>query len=156
MPKVVKNMIRKERVLVGTGKDGKPMYKWATGNNLDELHNSVVRIYVESGLIEKFLTNSTIPPEKRLTFKEYTDTWIKTYKDVSLKPTTLSGYRSMLRSHFYPAFGDKIFCTITVKDLQDFLNARSDLSRKYLSDMIKFFGMITRDAIEDGIVEERR
>lgn len=147
-------MIRKERVLIGTGKDGKPMYKWATGNNLDELHNSVVRIYVESGLIEKFLTNSAIPPEKRLTFKEYADTWIKTYKDVSLKPTTLSGYRSMLRSHFYPAFGNKIFCTIAVKDLQDFLNARSDLSRKYLSDMIKFFGMITRDAIEDGIVDQ--
>lgn len=146
-------MIRKERVLIGKNDAGKPIFKWATGNSLEELHDSVVQIYVDNGLIDRFLVNGNVPPEKRLTFKEYTDNWMKTYKDVSLKPTTLSGYRSMLRSHFYPAFGKKIFCQITTKELQDFLNARSDLSRKYLSDMVKFFGMIVRDAMEDGVVE---
>lgn len=146
-------MLHKERVLIGRSNDGKPIYKWATGNSLDELHDSVVRIYVDNGLIDRFLVNGGIPPEKRLTFKEYTENWMKTYKDVSLKPTTLDGYRTMLRAHFYPVFGARIFCQITTKDLQDFLNARSDLSRKYLSDMVKFFGMIVRDAMEDGIVE---
>lgn len=146
-------MIHKERVLVGKNDAGKPLYKWATGNSLDELHDAVVQIYVDYGLIERFLVNGNVPPEKRLTFREYTDNWMKTYKDVSLKPTTLSGYRSMLRSHFYPAFGKRVFCQITTKELQDFLNARSDLSRKYLSDMVKFFGMITRDALEDGVVD---
>lgn len=146
-------MLRKERVLVGKDDLGKPKYKWAAGNTLEELHNAVVQIYVDNGLIERFLINGNIPPEKRLTFRAYTETWMKTYKDVSLKPTTLSGYRSMLRSHFYPAFGDRIFCQITVQELQEFLNARSYLSKKYLSDMVKFFGMIVKDAIEDGVVE---
>lgn len=146
-------MIHKERVLIGRNDRGKPLYKWATGNNLDELHDAIVQIYVDHGLIERFLVNGNVPPEKRLTFKEYTENWMKTYKDVSLKPTTLSGYRTMLRAHFYPAFGKRVFCQITTKDLQDFLNARSELSRKYLSDMVKFFGMIVRDALEDGVVE---
>ena len=146
-------MVHKERVLIGKNDQGKPIYKWATGNSLDELHDAVVRIYVDTGLIDRFLVNGNIPPEKRQTFKEYTEVWLKTYKDVSLKPTTLDGYRTMLRAHFYPVFGKRIFCQITTKDLQDFLNARSYLSRKYLSDMVKFFGMIVRDAIEDGVVE---
>ena len=146
-------MLHRERVLIGRSSDGKPIYKWASGNTLDELHDAVVQIYVDNGLIGRFLINGNISPEKRLTFKAYTETWMKTYKSVSLKQTTLDGYRTMLRAHFYPAFGSRVFCQLTTKDLQDFLNARSDLSRKYLSDMVKFFGMIVRDAIEDGVVE---
>ncbi len=146
-------MVRKERVLIGKDENGKPQYKWATGNSLDELHDAVVQIYVDNGLIDRFLINGNVQPEKRITFKEYTDNWMKTYKDVSLKPTTLAGYRTMLRAHFYPVFGNRVFCQISTKELQDFLNARSDLSRKYLSDMVKFFGMIARDALEDGVVE---
>ena len=146
-------MAYKERVLIGREANGKAKYKWATGRSLDEMHDAIVRLYVEYGMIERFMQGELIPKEKRLTFKKYTETWLKTYKDVSLKPTTLSGYRSMLRSHFYPVFGDRIFCQITTKDLQDFLNARSELSKKYLSDMVKFFGMIARDALEDGVVD---
>ena len=146
-------MQHKERVLIGHTDQGKPIYKWATGSNLDDLHDSVVRIYVDSGLIDRFLINGGVPPEKRKTFKQYTETWLKTYKEVSIKGTTLSGYKAMLNSHLYPAFKDKIFCQITVQDLQEFLNARQNLSKKYLEDMVKFFGMIARDALEDGVVE---
>ena len=32
-------MLHKERVLIGRSNDGKPIYKWATGNSLDELHD---------------------------------------------------------------------------------------------------------------------
>lgn len=77
-------MVHKERVLVGKTDAGKPIFKWATGNSLEELHDSVVQIYVDNGLIERFLVNGNVPPEKRQTFKEYTDNWMKTYKDVSL------------------------------------------------------------------------
>lgn len=146
-------MMHKERVLVSRTDDGKPVYKWATGSTLDELHDAVVQIYVDTGLIERFLINGKIPPEKRKTFKEYTENWMKTYKEVSCKGTTLSGYWAMLKSHFYPAFGSRVFCQITVQDLQEFLNARQHLSKKYLGDMVKFFGMISRAAIEDGVVE---
>ena len=146
-------MQHKERVLIGRDDQGKPKYKWATGSNLDQLHDSVVQIYVDNGLIHKFLINGGIPPEKRITFKEYTENWMKTYKEVSCKGTTLCGYRSMLRSHLYPTFGKRIFCQITIQDLQEFLNDRQHLAKKYLGDMVKFFGMISRDAIEDGVVE---
>lgn len=146
-------MQHKERVLIGRDENGKPIHKWATGSNLDELHDAIVQIYVDTGLIERFLINGSIPPEKRKTFREYTENWMKTYKEVSCKGTTLSGYRAMLRSHLYPEFGSRIFCQIKVQDLQEFLNARQHLAKKYLSDMVKFFGMIARDAIEDGVVE---
>ena len=34
----------RERVLIGRDGLGKPIYKWACGKNLEELHNAVVRI----------------------------------------------------------------------------------------------------------------
>ena len=57
-------MQHKERVLIGKNDQGKPIYKWATGSNLDELHDAVVQIYVDTGLISRFLVNGGIPPEK--------------------------------------------------------------------------------------------
>ena len=59
----------------------------------------------------------------------------------------------MLHAHLYPAFGGRVFSEISTRDVQNFLNERASLSRKYLTDMVKLFGMIARDAMEDGVLE---
>lgn len=43
---------RRERVEVGKDENGKQMFCWATGKNAKELHDSIVRIYIENSLIE--------------------------------------------------------------------------------------------------------
>ena len=98
----------KQRVKVGVQDDMTPIYKWACGHSVDEMNDCIVRLYVEHGLIERFMHIERPAPLQRSdvpTFKAYAEKWMKTYKEAILKPTTLKGYRSNLRTHLYPVFG---------------------------------------------------
>lgn len=149
------------RVTIGRDSNGKRIYKFLEANSQDDLNDKIVLTYISSGRIDEFLPpeysriNAEIHIDEKpgITFREYVDNWMDTYKVGKVKPTTLSGYKTMLNSHLYPAFGDVEFKSITTGDFQKFLDARKNLSKKYLSDMTKFFGMISKDAIEDHIIE---
>ena len=39
--------LHRQRVRVGTKKDGSPQVKWTQGRSLDELNDNIVRTYVE-------------------------------------------------------------------------------------------------------------
>lgn len=145
------------RVLNGYTEDGTKIYNWVSGKTQDDLNDAIVRRYIATGRIWEFMDEqrSTEPKaviEEKTTFGEYARKWIET-KSHQIKPTTLKDYTTMLRSHLLPAFNDKPFAEITPMDFQYFLNARAYLSKKYLTNMKKFFGMICKDAIEDKVVE---
>ena len=85
----------KQRVKIGVDESKTPIYKWAVGHSIDEMNDAIVRIYVEHGLIDKFLhaDRSSIPSKKEIPkFKPYALNWFDTYKRTTLKPTTLQGY----------------------------------------------------------------
>lgn len=148
------DMKKYARVNIGIDQSGKKIYKQIQASSQDDLNDKIVLAYISSGRIYEFLPPDRKQEEKhsQITFREYTQNWMKSYKIDKVKPTTVAGYNTMLNSHFYPAFGDTIFQSITTGDFQAFLDARSNLSKKYLSDMKKFFGMICRDAIEDNVI----
>lgn len=148
-------MAQRIRVRVGTTKSGSPVLTWVSGRNQDELNDNIVKAYIESGRIWEFMDKQGSTNESdnnpKITFGDYVKQWIE-YKSHKIKPTTLNGYKTMLKSHFIPGLGKMVFESITPTDLQNFLNERSYLSRKYLSDMKKTFSMICKDAIEDGVL----
>ncbi len=153
-------MLHRVRVSMGVDQKGAPLYKWVSGKNQDALNDAIVAAYVQSGRIWDFI-KTPLPefePEMKnlteTTFREYTEHWLTTYKKLTIKPTTMRGYRTMLESHLYPAFQDKIFDSITTDDVQEFLNKRADLSRKYLTDMVHFLGSISKDAMEDKVIRQ--
>ena len=102
--------IHRQRVRIGEKEDGTPMIKWVQGKTQDELNDNIVRAYIKHGLLQKLLSDdeglmaspSTAPDQKsvsKITFKEYADTWFKTYKEDVLKPTTVMGYKKSEPAH---------------------------------------------------------
>lgn len=145
---------KKARVEVGRDINGKPTYKWVGGSTTKELHDAIVRVYIESGLIET-LVGATFaedekPKEKSIKFKKYVSQWIEVYKAPKLKPTTLKNYRSVLNKHLYPAFGKYEMNDVTTDDVQLWLNKNADLANKTLKEILGLMSMIYEDAIEDG------
>ena len=158
------NMPTKNRERVETGKnaEGKPLYEWACGRTLKEKHDSIVRIYVDHNLVESLVFpaggDATVADEDgrqgAITFQAYASEWLDLYKAPKLKPTALRGYKTILNSLFYPAFGGLPIGSITTAMIQSFLNERVHLARKYLDDMLILLGEIFADAIEDGCLKK--
>ena len=145
----------KQRVKIGTDENKVPIYKWATGHSVDELNDSVVRLYVEHGLIDRFLhidRKQLAAKEDIPTFKAYASNWFETYKKPKLKPTTLSGYQSNLNRHLYPAFGAMKLDEITPDAVQRFLNQRTELARNTVHTMFVLFSEIMDAAFEDRLI----
>lgn len=151
----------KDRVEIGIDENGNPVHKWASGSTKKEFHDAIVRIYVENDM----LGNLALEPqpveetvvqheENRTRFKEYVERWMLMYKIPKLKDTTIQGYRTILNTHLYPAFGLWFIDDISTDDIQSFLNERKDLSRKTLKEILTFFSQVFEAAIEDGIVKK--
>lgn len=146
---------KKARIEIGRGADGKPTYKWVDGTTTKDLHDAIVRAYIEYGLVETLV--GTVSEDKPLTkqkFKAYVSKWLETYKAPKLKPTTMRGYISMLNAHLYPTFGKVFMDKISTEDIQGFLNDRKHLAKKTLKELVTFLNLIFEDALEDNVVEK--
>ena len=51
----------RQRVRIGVDQAGKPIYKWATGYSVDELNDSIVRIYFENNMAGKLMDEAVAP-----------------------------------------------------------------------------------------------
>lgn len=149
---------KRDRVEIGKDTQGKPVYRWVEGSTTKELHDAIVRTYIEYGLIDSV---KVADPEQRETtaatsvvFKTYVDNWLTTYKAPKLKPTTLNGYRSILNKHLYPVFGKHRMSDISTSDVQTWLNKNSELAYKTLKEVINLMSMIFEDAIEDNLASK--
>ncbi len=155
-------------VTIGIDGSGKPIVQWACGRTEDEVNDSIVRIYLASGLIGRLFPAQAATvsepaagtrEEERtrkaendgVSFGAYVQNWMERYKG-SLKPTTLKGYRSYLRRHLLPTFGTMNLLEISVDDIQDFLNERKGLSHKTLREFLVFLRQIFDSAVEDRIL----
>lgn len=145
------------RVHIGFLENGEKVYAWVSGKTQDDLNDAVVKKYIATGRIWEFMDmprGAAPEPQKSkgISFGEYAEQWMAIKKE-QIRPTTLKDYTTILRSHLLPAFKDKEFASITPSDFQAFLNERSEFSKKYLTNIKKFFGMVCKDAIEDKILE---
>ena len=140
----------RERVEVGRNGSNLPIYKWACGNSKKELHKSIANLHVRYGLLPNMPIQQAQPQASGVTFEKYTPKWLEIYKAPKVKPTTLRGYRSMLSTHLFPAFGKQEIDRITTEDIQVFLNERKHLAKKTLKELLTFLNEIFCDAIEDG------
>ena len=125
----------KERVYLGMGKDGKELIKWATGSTRRELHDSIVRLYVKFGKIDKFLQEieretEEETPKKCVLFRKYYETVWLPIKEKQVKKTTLTGYKAYFTKHLLPEFGNRNMFEIKPFDIQTYFDSKADLSLK--------------------------
>lgn len=68
------------------------------------------------------MKHSKLKPGSNMNFLEFTRLWLRDYAEVSLKPTTLDGYKDCLNAHILPHFKDYKLEDITVYELEKFYN----------------------------------
>ena len=134
----------KQRVKVGTDEHGQAVYRWAVGQTIDELHESIFSLKAHSERKE----DQPAP----ISFGEYLQNWFSVYKRPKLKPKALSQYECKLKKHILPAFGQKPIAEITVLDIQTFLNERKDYSKSYMRDLMNILGQVFQAAFDDGLI----
>ena len=169
--------VHRQRIYIGSEESNPNGVKWVQGKSVDELNDNIVRAYLENNLLNRLLTPedrrklalfllATLPtepaenglnnvvslPTQAILFRHYTETWLRTYKEGVLKPTTLAGYRCNLNKHIYPALGDYPLPDITTDMIQKFLTDRQHLARNTLHTMLVLISEILDSAVEDGII----
>ena len=61
---------------------------------------------------------------KKATFTEFSDLWLKSYAEPSLKPSALAGYKDTINRLFVPVFGDSKISDIMTGHLQAYVAER--------------------------------
>lgn len=86
-------------------------------------------------------------------FLEWAQDWL-TSNAPGLKPTTISGYRSLLRKHILPAFGNVPLAKVRAVDIRRFVGELSDggMSPSRVRSVYFLIQAIFRSAVESGYI----
>ena len=137
----------KERVQIGTDDFGKPIYKWASGTNKQELFLSVAKLLFESGQM-----GAKPPSKEKHPFREYAQHWFKVFKEPAVRPLTARSYAQQLDGHLYPAFGEMFIEDITPENIQKHLDHCKHLAQESQQKQMNVMRMIMDMAVEDGFI----
>jgi integrase len=85
-----------------------------------------------------------LPSDRRLTLEEAGSRFIQHLEAVGRKPSTLVAYRSALRVHLVPYFGDGPFDAVSPEDVEGFMSAmrRQGLSSKSIRNYVGILGTL--------------
>lgn len=146
----------RRRIVIGYNDDGTEIIRRIQAKTENEANDRTVQAYIDSGRIWEFLDRPEKPCKAatKTQFKAYTETWMETFKKPKLKPKTYQSYIGYLRSHLFPAFGEKYIEEITTQDIQCFMNERAHLAKKSLKIYHDLLSQILDAAVEDRIIEE--
>lgn len=70
------------------------------------------------------IDNKTYKEIPKISFNEFSELWLRDYAEISVKPSTLSGYRDIIKRLLKIAFGNYNLSDITTGNLQTFIADR--------------------------------
>ena len=115
------------RIIIGHKDDNSPIYKSVFAKTQKELMPKLHRA------IEDY-KDVDLSENSSMTLDEWMEQWLTEYAEPTLRPSTVSGYRNMIKNHISPALGNKALRFLTQKDVQKFYNA---LKRKKVNKLGK-------------------
>ena len=99
------------RIVVGHKANGDPIFRHVYAKTqkalTEKLHQSI-ECYQDVELTE----------DSRMTLGEWLDRWLAEYKDGTIRPGTLEGYRNYIENYIKPQLGGKQVSLITTQDVQ--------------------------------------
>ena len=99
------------RIVVGHKANGDPIFRHVYAKTqkalTEKLHQSI-ECYQDVELTE----------DSRMTLGEWLDRWLAEYKDGTIRPGTLEGYRNYIENYIKPQLGGKQVSLITPQDVQ--------------------------------------
>ena len=94
------------RVCVGYNRDHSPIIKQISADSETELADRVAIALMQSERRNEFIKYADDPIRSSVPlFRDYAEEWFTVYKASRIKATTAGGYRTILQSHLYPAWG---------------------------------------------------
>jgi integrase len=114
-----------------------------------------VRRQVEAKLALGDLSVLNAPDDKKPTFNNYADGWLKNYAQIECKTSTAQGYEGVLEQYLRPRFGKKILDEIRRDDVRALINdlISKDLSRNTIRNALCVIRGLFNYAIEEGLIE---
>jgi integrase len=99
------------RIVVGHKENGDPIFRYVYGKTqkelLDKLHQSIM-LYQDVELTEG----------SNIKLSEWLDRWLVEYAAVTVRQSTLNGYRNYIKNYINPVLGEKRISKITTADVQ--------------------------------------
>lgn len=133
------------RRTIGYTADGNRILKSFYGKNKDE----AVRKYIDYKEAEE---RKRIE-QKNVTFAEWADKWLYTFKAPDVKPTTFATtYERPCRLHIIPYFNDRLIKDITQLDIKEFINSIVSMSQSTLDKVLICLKGIFETAIDNDII----
>lgn len=144
------------RIVVGHKNNGKPIYRYVlakTQKELTEKLHTLIETYRDSDLTE----------ESSMTLGEWLDRWINDYMSLTIRESTLDGYKALIKNQIKPYIGDKPLSSLTTQDIQKFYNTVKEKGRvkpdkihgSQLSDsVVRSIHMLLHEAL-DAAVRDR-
>lgn len=133
----------RERFKVTTP-DGKQV--WVTGASISDCFN---RYALQHPVMPTVKASEDTP-----LFSAYAWEWFNTYRKPKLKYNTADMYAGNLKNHVIPFFKGKHVGEITTKDVQDFYNAKKNLSASVNRQCRTLLIGIFNSALEDGLIDK--
>lgn len=139
-----KSGLYRTKIKIGTGPDGKPIYKYLSGRTKKELEQAKADAIA-------FYIDGESRREDHL-FGEYAVNWFRVVKSPSLSASSISNYRSILNKYILPKFGDRQIKAIRPIELQAHFNDLRGMARTCLQHNAILLSGIFSAAVADGII----
>ena len=99
------------RIVVGHKENGESIFHYISAKTqkalLEKLHRSM----------EEY-DGAELTEQSRITLGEWLDIWLEECAALSVRPSTLKGYRGYVEKNIKPYLGDKQICKVTTADVQ--------------------------------------
>ena len=126
MPSIEKRSDNTYRITVSCGYDGtgRKLRKYKTITLQPSLSDKQreKELNRQSVLFEKEVENGTYLDGEKITFAEFTQTWLEVYAEKRLAPGTLNPYRMRLKERILPALGHIKLSKLQPQHLMEFYN----------------------------------
>ena len=103
------------RIVIGHKKNGAPIFHHDYANTQKELTEKLHQSIEHYHGVE-------LTEDSRMTLGEWLDIWLSEYKEDTIRPSTLYGYRKYIESYIKPQLGHKQISLITSHDIQRMYN----------------------------------
>lgn len=90
----------------------------------------------------------------KITFAEAASNYIELHAEIYCRKTTSDGYKSYLKYHLLPSFGDKLLTNISTTDIQKFIQIKiqEGLTNNSINHILIFMGSVFQKMVNDEVI----
>ena len=146
------------RIVVGHKNNGDPIYRYVLAKTQAELTQKLhdkIEMYRDADLSE----------DSNMTLGEWLDKWISEFMIFTVRPSTLSGYKTAIRCHIKPHLGNRPLSALTTNEIQKFYNTVKTKGRinpdahhgtELADSMVRGIHMLLHESLDNGTISSTR